>query len=84
MTVSLDKAIDFCARCGADCAPATSIEIDPLCTACAFNLDAEARILPLPALHDLAFLLQAPSDFLDIFALIDIDPNLTPGGYFES
>jgi hypothetical protein len=32
--ISLDKAIDFCSQCGANCRPLSSIVMDPLCTAC--------------------------------------------------
>lgn len=80
MTVTLIKITDHCANCGADCAPSPSLEIDPLCTACIADFRARDINLPLPALHDLAFVL---TDDYAPFAF-DIDPNLTPGGYFES
>jgi hypothetical protein len=51
--ISLIKATDRCTRCGADCAPASSIEIDPLCTACNFDLIARDEFLTIIGPNDL-------------------------------
>lgn len=60
-TVSLVKHLDICANCGRDCAPTPSIEVDPLCSGCIADFRACDINIPLPALHDLWFALQAPA-----------------------
>jgi hypothetical protein len=67
MPISLTKTTDTCTRCGADCAPFQGRwDIDPLCTACIFDLAARDANLPLPGLHDLAFALGEPADWRDL------------------
>lgn len=65
-TVSLIKETDTCSLCPATCAPAASIECDPLCTACAFTLLAETHLLPLTTPHELAFALRDPAAAMPI------------------
>lgn len=60
-SVSFDKHLDICSNCGRNCAPALSIEVDPLCSGCIADFRARDINLPLPALHDLHFALQAPA-----------------------
>lgn len=66
MTISLIKETDTCARCGADCAPTNSYDIDPLCTACMTDIIARDAMIDLPALHDLAFAMREPAAAMPI------------------
>jgi hypothetical protein len=77
--VDLTKITDTCCNCGADCAPANSIEVDPICTACAHTILAETHLIPLPALHDFAFALREPAAAMptndDSYAPHDFDAD---------
>lgn len=61
LPISLIKEIDYCANCGADCAPTHNLYADPLCTACKHTMRADDTFLALPTFHDFAFALKEPA-----------------------
>lgn len=61
MKVNLTKIPTCCTRCGVPCAYSGSVDIDSICTACAFDMNAEFLYLELPTPHDFAFALREPA-----------------------